>query len=142
MWTAKHNFSHVIASNRRSEHELVTHGVYKYVVQNWCSCFCSAATASFSRGAHRECAAASPTRFIRHPSYCGWFWWSVGTQVLLGNPACTVLYAAAAWQFFRHRIPYEEATLESFFGEQYRAYMARTIVGVPFVKGVAEAQEG
>ena len=24
--------------------------------------------------------------YLRHPSYFGWFWWSVGTQVLLGNP--------------------------------------------------------
>jgi protein-S-isoprenylcysteine O-methyltransferase len=23
---------------------------------------------------------------LRHPSYCGFYWWSVGTQILLMNP--------------------------------------------------------
>jgi protein-S-isoprenylcysteine O-methyltransferase len=26
--------------------------------------------------------------WLRHPSYCGWFWWSVGSQLLLCNPVC------------------------------------------------------
>ena len=33
--------------------------------------------------------------YLRHPSYCGWFWWSIGTQVLLCNPLCIVAYAVA-----------------------------------------------
>jgi protein-S-isoprenylcysteine O-methyltransferase len=28
----------------------------------------------------------------RHPSYVGWFWWSCGTQILLANPICFLLY--------------------------------------------------
>lgn len=31
MWTAKSNFSHVIEISKRKEHELITHGVYRYV---------------------------------------------------------------------------------------------------------------
>ena len=40
---------------------------------------------------------------LRHPSYCGWFWWCMGTQLLLCNPVCVCAYALAAWDFFRHR---------------------------------------
>lgn len=44
-------------------------------------------------------------RYLRHPSYFGWFWWCVGTQCLLCNPLCILAYAVAAWDFFRKRIP-------------------------------------
>ena len=57
--------------------------------------------------------------YLRHPSYFGWFYWSVGTQLILCNPVCTVLYAMAAWYFFSSRIPYEEYMLHDFFGEEY-----------------------
>lgn len=125
MWTAAGNFSHRIEYMKRREHVLVTHGVY---------------------------------RFVRHPSYLGWFLWTVGTQVLLGNPLSSVAYAVVAWGFFRDRIPYvdartvligfvnltaacvggrsyEEQLLLGFFPDEYPAYRARTISGVPFVSG-------
>jgi len=70
---------------------------------------------------------------FRHPSYVGFFYWSIGTQVLLGNPLHTVLYAAASWRFFHIRIPYEEETLEQFFKATYPAYVARTYSGIPFI---------
>jgi protein-S-isoprenylcysteine O-methyltransferase len=41
----------------------------------------------------------------RHPSYAGWFWWSIGTQLILSNPICVCLYALASWNFFNSRIP-------------------------------------
>ena len=72
---------------------------------------------------------------LRHPSYCGWFWWSVGTQVLLGNPVCVLAYAAAAYAFFSTRVPFEEATLLHFYGDEYRAYLGRTWIGIPGVVG-------
>jgi protein-S-isoprenylcysteine O-methyltransferase len=74
---------------------------------------------------------------LRHPSYFGWFWWSVGTQVLLGNPVCAVGYALASWRFFADRIPFEEFTLCDFFGAEYVAYARRTFIGIPFVKQFA-----
>lgn len=43
---------------------------------------------------------------FRHPAYTGWFYFSIGTQVLLMNPLCTIAYAGAAWYFFYVRIPY------------------------------------
>jgi len=71
---------------------------------------------------------------LRHPAYFGWFWWSIGSQVLLGNPICLVLYSLASWSFFANRIPYEELTLSKFFGDEYTRYARRTIIGIPFIK--------
>lgn len=42
--------------------------------------------------------------WFRHPSYFGFFWWGLGTQVVLGNVVCLVGYAMALRRFFRHRI--------------------------------------
>ena len=71
---------------------------------------------------------------LRHPSYCGWFWWSVGTQLVLGTPLCVVAYAAASYRFFAARIPYEEAALCRLFGRaEYEAYRATTVVGIPLI---------
>lgn len=70
---------------------------------------------------------------LRHPSYFGWFYWSIGTQIMLCNPISTILYAWAAWTFFRYRIPEEEAYLREFFGNDYVEYSKRTFVGIPFI---------
>lgn len=72
---------------------------------------------------------------VRHPSYFGWFFWSIGTQILLCNPLCTVIYAVASWNFFKSRILYEEFHLIKFFGKEYQNYQARVPSGIPFVKG-------
>ena len=74
-------------------------------------------------------------RYLRHPSYFGWYWWSVGTQVLLANPLCTLAYAYVVCQFFRNRIPYEEAMLLDFFPGEYEAYMKQSRIMIPFVRG-------
>lgn len=74
---------------------------------------------------------------LRHPSYFGWFWWSVGSQIMLGNPVCTCLFAYVSWAFFADRIPYEEFTLYQFFGPAYAAYARNTHIGIPFIKGLS-----
>nr|CAG4648854.1 EOG090X0CFU [Polyphemus pediculus] len=71
----------------------------------------------------------------RHPSYVGWFYWSIGTQFVLCNPLCTVAYTLASWRFFHERVHEEEMTLLHFFGEQYRAYQLRVPTGLPFIRG-------
>lgn len=73
-------------------------------------------------------------RFVRHPSYTGFFIWSVGTQVMLCNPVSTVAFAFVVWGFFSKRIPYEEHFLRRFFGSEYEDYVRRVPSGVPFVK--------
>lgn len=83
--------------------------------------------------AHHRLVTTGVYSVLRHPSYCGWFWWSLGTQVLLANPVCLVLYAVLSWRFFRDRIPFEESALIKFYPREYLAYYARTYVGIPFI---------
>lgn len=42
--------------------------------------------------------------FSRHPSYFGFFWWGLGTQLVLGNLICFPAYAVVLWKFFANRI--------------------------------------
>ena len=42
--------------------------------------------------------------WLRHPSYFGFFWWALGTQVLVGNKVCFLGYLVALWNFFHRRI--------------------------------------
>ncbi|XP_030029836.2 protein-S-isoprenylcysteine O-methyltransferase [Manduca sexta] len=73
--------------------------------------------------------------FCRHPSYVGWFYWSLGTQITLLNPVCLIIYALASWTFFRERVYAEELTLLSFFGPQYVNYQKKVGTGLPFIHG-------
>lgn len=105
---ASTNFSHTVANVKRSDHVLVTHGVY---------------------------------RFARHPSYAGFFYWAVGTQLLLGNPISTLLFIMILSRFFSQRIRRtfpthadEEYLLHHFFGHDYARYAARVPAGVPLVR--------
>lgn len=72
--------------------------------------------------------------WLRHPAYFGYFYWAVGTQVLLVNPVCLVAYALASFLFFVRRIHYEERILLRFFGEDYRRYRDHTRIGIPFIE--------
>lgn len=40
----------------------------------------------------------------RHPSYFGFFWWSIGLQLILGNVVCLVAYTAILWCLLYYRI--------------------------------------
>lgn len=71
--------------------------------------------------------------YLRHPSYFGWFYWSVGTQLILCNPLCIIAYAIVSWKFFDGRIPFEENTLVKFYGNEYREYARKTPIGIPFI---------
>ncbi|PGH13419.1 hypothetical protein AJ79_03698 [Helicocarpus griseus UAMH5409] len=70
---------------------------------------------------------------LRHPSYFGFFWWGLGTQLVLGNAVCLLAYAIVLWQFFSFRIQREEKLLISFFDKEYIEYRAKTRVGIPFI---------
>lgn len=99
--TAGRAFTHLIRTSHDEHHNLVTHGIYK---------------------------------FVRHPGYCGFLIWSVGTQIMLCNPLSTIAFAIVVWRFFSQRIPYEEYFLRRFFGPQYVEYARRVPSGVPFVQ--------
>ncbi|KAK2791276.1 hypothetical protein FQN52_004952 [Onygenales sp. PD_12] len=70
---------------------------------------------------------------LRHPSYFGFFWWGLGTQLVLGNAVCFCGYAIVLWQFFSHRIRREEGLLVGFFKDDYLEYKKKTRVGIPFI---------
>ncbi|KAK0176767.1 hypothetical protein PV328_000872 [Microctonus aethiopoides] len=74
-------------------------------------------------------------KLFRHPSYVGWFYWSIGTQLVLQNPFCLLAYAVASWRFFHDRIILEEITLLNFFGQQYVNYQKNVGTGLPFISG-------
>ncbi|CAI6092038.1 unnamed protein product [Clonostachys chloroleuca] len=70
---------------------------------------------------------------LRHPSYFGFFYWGLGTQLVLGNTFCFVAYALVLWKFFRDRTITEEANLIVFFGDDYKEYRKRVGTMIPFV---------
>jgi len=45
-------------------------------------------------------------RYLRHPSYTGFFYWGIGTQLLLMNPISLIGYAVVLFRFFKERIRY------------------------------------
>ncbi|KAF6009474.1 hypothetical protein HII13_003553 [Brettanomyces bruxellensis] len=71
--------------------------------------------------------------YFRHPSYVGFFYWAVGTQMLLLNPVISMLFIVLLYKFFSGRIKYEESTLVTFFGPKYIAYRKKVPVGIPFL---------
>ena len=71
--------------------------------------------------------------YLRHPSYFGFFYWGLGTQLVLGNALCMVGYAVVLWKFFSSRVRVEEANLVDFFGDDYVRYRKRVGTGMPFV---------
>lgn len=73
--------------------------------------------------------------YLRHPSYFGWFWRTVLSQVLLMNPICMIGFTLVTWKFFVERIEKEEQILASddFFGEKYVAYRKSVGTGIPFI---------
>jgi len=88
---------------------------------------------AFSRRPSHQLVERGVYAFFRHPAYLGWFFWSIGTQVALGNPICSVGYALAAWSFFADRIPAEEVALLNMFGSRYAEYASKTIIGIPWI---------
>ncbi|KAL7561206.1 hypothetical protein ACA910_004132 [Epithemia clementina (nom. ined.)] len=101
MATAGESFNHVIQTQKKENHVLVTDGIY---------------------------------RLFRHPSYVGFFYWSISVQMVLGNAIHTVLFAFTSWNFFHRRIPYEEESLCQLFPNEYPSYVAGTWMGIPFIK--------
>eukprot|EP00968_Pinguiococcus_pyrenoidosus_P019872 scaffold2224_cov261-Pinguiococcus_pyrenoidosus.AAC.45 len=74
-------------------------------------------------------------RWLRHPSYFGWFYWSIAGQLLLGNPICFVAFALVSMDFFQSRVPLEEEALLKFYNDRYVDYASQTPIGIPFVEG-------
>lgn len=69
--------------------------------------------------------------FMRHPSYAGWFYWAIGTQALVLNPICFILFFIVSYKFFKDRIEYEESMLVEFFQQNYVRYRQRVGTWMP-----------
>ncbi|KAG0468433.1 hypothetical protein HPP92_017761 [Vanilla planifolia] len=82
---------------------------------------------------HHELITWGIYRLMRHPGYCGFFIWSIGTQLILCNPISIVAFTAILWRFFSTRIPYEEFFLRQFFGRNYVDYAVQIPSGLPFI---------
>ena len=89
----------------------------------------------FFKRDHHQLVTSGIYGYFRHPSYVGWFYWSMGTQLILCNPLCLVAYIIASWNFFRDRIETEEELLIYFFGKDYLDYRRRVGTGLPFIEG-------
>lgn len=70
---------------------------------------------------------------LRHPSYFGFFYWSLGTQLVLGNVACFCAYGLVLWAFFNGRIKVEEKKLVEFFEDDYIEYRNRVPTMMPLI---------
>ncbi|KAL1731000.1 Isoprenylcysteine carboxyl methyltransferase family-domain-containing protein [Schizophyllum commune] len=97
---ASTNFAHQVAFDKRSNHQLVTSGVYAW---------------------------------FRHPSYAGFYYWALGTQLVLQNPISFVGFSYVLWRFFYYRTRAEERALVRFFGQDYEDYRRRVRTWIPFV---------
>ncbi|KAJ3119704.1 hypothetical protein HK098_005225 [Nowakowskiella sp. JEL0407] len=72
-------------------------------------------------------------KYLRHPSYTGFFYWGIGLQILLSNPISFLGFVIVLWKFFDQRILIEEQRLVEFFGGEYKEYRKRAKVYIPFI---------
>lgn len=73
-------------------------------------------------------------RYLRHPSYFGFYWWAIGTQLLMLNPISLLIFSYVLWRFFSKRIRVEEKYLIEFFSKEYIQYKSQVRVGIPFIE--------
>ncbi|GAA6062090.1 hypothetical protein JCM10212_006513, partial [Sporobolomyces blumeae] len=59
---------------------------------------------SFNKLPNHQLVTSGIYSWSRHPSYAGFYWWAIGTQVALGNPICTIAFVGALQYFFAIRI--------------------------------------
>ena len=69
----------------------------------------------------------------RHPSYFGFYLWSVGIQLMCGNVICFFGFLIALYIFFKDRIIDEEGMLIEFFGFEYIKYKEEVSILIPFI---------
>lgn len=93
-------FTHLVATERQSNHRLVRSGLYAR---------------------------------MRHPSYVGFYLWTIGNQVMMGNVLTLLLCLVVMHWFFKERIRDEETHLLVFFGNEYLEYRRSVPSGLPFV---------
>lgn len=73
-------------------------------------------------------------RYIRHPSYFGFWWWFIGLQLMINNIFTLIIGTIVLWKFFKNRIKFEENYLIKFFENDYIHYKETTHTLIPFIK--------
>ena len=61
-------------------------------------------------------------KYLRHPSYTGFFYYTIFSLIMIGNFASAIILLIVMVKFFRARLEDEEYYLFQFFGERYRNY--------------------
>ena len=69
----------------------------------------------------------------RHPSYFGFYCWSVGIEIMCVNPICIISFTIILFKFFKKRILVEEELLIEFFGMEYIKYKNEVGILIPFI---------
>jgi len=69
----------------------------------------------------------------RHPSYFGFYLWSIGIEIMCCNPICFIGFTCILFYFFKNRILLEEKLLIQFFGEEYLEYKKNVGILIPFI---------
>lgn len=72
-------------------------------------------------------------KICRHPSYFGFFIWSVGIEIMCVNPICTIAFTYILFLFFKNRTEFEEEYLIRFFGMEYIKYRKEVSSLMPFI---------
>ncbi|RKP08635.1 Isoprenylcysteine carboxyl methyltransferase family-domain-containing protein, partial [Thamnocephalis sphaerospora] len=71
--------------------------------------------------------------WMRHPSYFGFYFWALGTQLMLANPFSFMAFIVVLHRFFSERIVYEERALIRIFGRSYVDYKQLVGIMMPFI---------
>ncbi len=72
-------------------------------------------------------------RYVRHPMYSAFFLWAVAQFLLLPNWVAGLSGIVGFGTLYLFRVGREEKLMLDAFGEEYRAYMARTARVVPWI---------
>lgn len=70
---------------------------------------------------------------FRHPSYTGFFYYSIFSMVMIGNFVSALAFGLILSIFFEDRIYYEEHYLLTFFGDSYETYRRNTHIFIPYL---------
>lgn len=69
---------------------------------------------------------------MRHPAYFGFFWWAVGTQMVLGNFFSLLAAVLVGWSTFAGRVKSDDESLGRSLGKPYLDYKRRVGTMMPF----------
>jgi protein-S-isoprenylcysteine O-methyltransferase Ste14 len=94
------------------------HASHRWLGRNW-------SVTLEIRDGHRL-VADGPYRYVRHPMYSSFWLWGIAQALLLPNWVAGLSGLAGVGLLYFGRVGAEEAMMEKSFGDEYRAYAART----------------